>query len=430
MKNFVVVTKDWSGLGWAMRLKDEGHKVLMAYQIDPAKLNDEQTKKGYELVGNGIIDKFPLKNIMSKRDKMKDWYWVWDANHNVEENELLKKEGFKVFMGGKFADMMEHDRNACLKFAEKYGLKSPESFPFSDAKQAIKFVEQNEETAYVFKPDEGENFETWVPESEDACDANHELQRHLETLDSKGNFILQERKEGVETNIEVWFVKGEPKFAFMGIESKKKIVGDLGEFTGCAFDFVFEVPLDCEAVKQSVGKLYPAYRAMNFTGLADANFIAAKDGIWFFEKCERFGYNAHPNLLFNLNQDELGETLASLVDGTFKPNFTPGFGSSVSLYTDHPKSGKAIQFPEKYYKNIYFWDAYKEGDKFMTAGYDGSVLIALGFGYTIPTAWESCLTVADKIKFPGRAFRNDGDKACYPSSPLRRYEALVAMGLI
>jgi len=39
-----------------------------------------------------------------------------------------------------------------------------------------------------------------------------------------------------------------------------------------------------------------AYRDMRYTGFGDANFIAARDGVWSFEKCEGFGYNAHPNL--------------------------------------------------------------------------------------------------------------------------------------
>jgi len=30
--NFVIVTKDYSGLGFAMRLMDEGHKVLVAFK--------------------------------------------------------------------------------------------------------------------------------------------------------------------------------------------------------------------------------------------------------------------------------------------------------------------------------------------------------------------------------------------------------------
>lgn len=426
---FVIATKDFSGLGFAIRLIEEGHEVIVAHQIPDDDLKPEQ-KESYDKVGDGFIKKFPLNKIMARRNKMKDWYWIWDANHNVPENELLRKEGFKILGGGEFCETMEHDREACAEFAEKYGLQSPPTFPFTDTGSAISFAQQNCETAYVFKPDEGENFETWVPESEDAMDANRELIIHLESLDNSGSFILQERKDGVETNVEVWFTNGEPKFAFMCMESKKKLGKDLGEMSGCAFDFAWEIPLDSEAVKQTVGKLYPAYKEMNYTGFADANFIAAKDGIWFFEKCERFGYNSHPNLLWTLNKDELGQTLADIIDGNFKPNFAPGFGASVRLYTDHPKMGKAIQFPEKLWRDIFLWDAYKEDDLIKTVGYDDSILIVTGYGYTIQTAWENLLSKAEKIKFPGVGYRTDGDRTDYPSSPVRRYEGLKAMKLI
>jgi len=60
--------------------------------------------------------------------------------------------------------------------------------------------------------------------------------------------LLQERKEGVETNVEVWFVRGEPVFAFMGLECKKKYVLDLAKLTGCAFDYIFIIPLESRAV--------------------------------------------------------------------------------------------------------------------------------------------------------------------------------------
>ena len=126
----------------------------------------------------------------------------------------------------------------------------------------------------------------------------------------------------------------------MALESKRSCAGDLGDLVGCAFDFVFTIPLESRAVQESVGRLFPAYREMRYTGFGDANFIAARDGIWFFEKCERFGYNAHPNLLWNLNRDTLGDTFASLVDGRFTPNFSPGFGASCTLYMDHRAPGR------------------------------------------------------------------------------------------
>src|SRR6185295_6148322 len=215
--------------------------------------------------------------------------------------------------------------------------------------EAISFCKQQPDTAYVYKPDVGDNFETFLPESEDPADANRELQTHLRSLEedpgARSAFLLQERKDGVETNVEVWFQKGEPIFAFMDLECKRRHVQDLGELTGCALDFVFTIPLDSRAVSASLEKLAPAYRTMKYTGFADANYIAAKDGVWFLEKCERFGYNAHPNLFWNLAQSGIGEIFAALVDGRLEPNFAEGFGASVTMSTKEASPpGKSIQF--------------------------------------------------------------------------------------
>jgi phosphoribosylamine-glycine ligase len=430
---FVIATKDYAGLGFAIRLRDEGHDVIVGTNPGNEELSDPVRLAAYDLVGRGIVEKAPLADLIACRDEKRDWYWIWDFNHALEENETLRSDGFKVLGGGRHAEMMEHDRHACLEFASTYGLESPPSFPFTSPQEAIHFCETNPRTAYVYKPDEGANFETFLPESEDAVDANLELRMHLASLGETGSFILQERKEGVETNVEVWIQEGEPVFAFMTLESKKKYVMDMGELVGCAFDFSFIIPLDCKAVTESVGKLYPAYKKMRYTGFADANFIASRDGLWFFEKCERFGYNAHPNLLFNLSLRGVGEVLASLIDGNLKPEFSGGFGATVTMSTKaNPTGGKVIQFPRKLWKDIYWWDVYKKGEHYLTAGYDqeGYVLILTAYGYTIPTAWEKLMGRAAQIKFPYRNYRPDGDRTDYPSSPIRRYEALRAMGYL
>ncbi|HXT18338.1 MAG TPA: hypothetical protein VN706_22090 [Gemmatimonadaceae bacterium] len=423
---FVIATSHFAGLGFALRLRDEGHDVLVAYR----GIADRRAACAYDLVGNGLVEKRALREVIHDRHRFRNAYWVWDENHSVEENELLRSEGFKVLGGGKYADTMEHDRDACLSFVEKYGITPPPSFAFDESCAAVSFLEQHPNTAYVYKPDRGENYETWLPQSETAEEANLELRQHLKSLGTNSSFVLQELKDGIETNVEVWFVNGEPQFAFMSIESKKKLAGDLGDLIGCAFDFVFGIPVDSRAVRESVGRLFPAYREMRYTGFGDANFIAARDGVWFFEKCERFGYNAHPNLLWNLNRDPLGDTFASLVDGTFRPNFAPGFGASCSMYMDHRASGKVIQFPETIARDLYLYDAYREGDLLLTAGYYDDVLVANAFGYTIPTAWEAVVAKAHAVKFPGRSFRIDGGGTNFPSSPLRRYEALQAMGYL
>lgn len=423
---FVIATLHHMGLGFAQRIQQEGHDVLMAH----AGTDDRRASGRYDLVGNGIVEKRALREVIEERERYRDWYWIWDENHSVEENEQLRAEGFKVFGGGRYSYTMEHDRDACLAFVSRFGLQPPASFAFDDAEQARRFVEEHPDTAYVYKPDHGETWDTWLPQADDAAEANRELRQHLKSLTSSGTFVLQERKEGIETNVEVWFVRGEPRFAFMTIESKKRLGADLGDLGGCAFDFTFAIPIESRAVRETVGRMFPAYREMCYTGFGDANFIVARDGIWFFEKCERFGYNAHPNLFLTLNRAPLGETFASLVDGTFAPDFAPGFGASISMYMEHPVVGKAVQLPDAVQNSIYLVDVYREEGMLLTAGYNEVVCYATAHGYTIPTAWEAALARAWQVKFPGRAFRVDGAGTDYPSSPLRRFEALGAMGYL
>lgn len=430
---FVIATADYSGLGFATRIQDEGHEVLLATNPPAEALGDAECLRRYDLVGRGMVPKERISELMARRADFKDAYWVWDHNHSVEENEALRREGFKVLGGGEYAYRMEHDRTACLEYTATYGLLAPPSTRFDDPAAAIRFCKQNKRTAYVYKPDQGANYETFLPESEDPMEANEEMRLHLTSVEPDGAFILQERKEGVETNVEVWFVDGDPIFAFMALESKKRYALDMGELIGCAFDFTFIVPLDCKAVQESVGKLFPAYKKMKYTGFGDANFTAGRDGVWFFEKCERLGYNAHPNLLFNLSRRGVADIFAGLIDKSLRPDFSGGFGASVTMMTkENARSGKPIMFPSRLWPDIFWWDVYKRDDLYLTAGYDadGYVLIVTGYGYTIPTAWENVMKKAAQIRFPYRNYRSDGAGVDYPSSPLRRYEALKAMSYI
>ena len=424
---FIISTRHFAGLGFALRLQEEGHEVVLA----PSGNSDRRLEEQYALVGQGLVPRQPLQDLMRDRSRWRDAVWVWDENHAVEENEILRAEGFRVFGGGRFPDTMEHDREACLRLVGKYGLEPPPSHAFAKADEALRFVIEHPETAYVYKPDAGETFETWLPQAESASDANVELQQHLRSLSQGGGFVLQERKDGIETNVEVWFLEGEPVFAFMSLECKRKLTGDLGDFTGCALDFTFVIPIESRVVQESVGRLFPAYREMNYTGFGDANFIVARDGLWFFEKCERFGYNAHPNLFWNLNRGSLGDVFAGFTDGTVRPDFAPGFGASITMYQDHPMAGKVVHIPEANARSVYSFDLYRQDDRLLTAGYYGeAVLLACGFGYTIPTAWEAALGVAAGIRFSGRSYRLDGAGTDFPTSPLRRYEALTAMGYL
>src|SRR5437879_3798244 len=92
---FVIATSDFSGLGMAVRLQDEGHSAVLAVQPpepDPGIPGDAQ----FRLVGNNLVDKRPLAEVMATRNQLRECYWIWDGNHSVRENELLRSEGFHV----------------------------------------------------------------------------------------------------------------------------------------------------------------------------------------------------------------------------------------------------------------------------------------------------------------------------------------------
>jgi hypothetical protein len=201
---FIVVTRDYAGLGFATRLGDEGHEVILATNPSAEDERDPARIEAFDRVGVGMVEKTRLAELFPRRDDYKDSYWIWDSNHSVDENETLRNEEFKVLGGGGYADKMEHDRQGCLEHVAVYGLLAPPSDRFENTADAIEFCKKNSRTAYVYKPDEGDNFDTFLPESDDPIDANEELRMHLASIEPKCAFILQERKEGVETNVEVW----------------------------------------------------------------------------------------------------------------------------------------------------------------------------------------------------------------------------------
>src|SRR3954469_24378653 len=126
---FIVATRHFAGLGFAVRLQEEGHEVVLA----PSGTDDRRMEDRYALVGRDMVPRRPLADVMAERETFRQAYWIWDENHSVAENEVLRAEGFKVLGGGRYPDAMEHDRDACLALVGSYGLHAPPSFPFTDA---------------------------------------------------------------------------------------------------------------------------------------------------------------------------------------------------------------------------------------------------------------------------------------------------------
>src|SRR4051812_46934969 len=87
---FILATSYFAGLGFALRLKEEGHEVIVAVR----GIEDRRAAEAYALVGNGLVTKIRLAEIVQDRARYRDAIWIWDENHSVDESELLRAEGF------------------------------------------------------------------------------------------------------------------------------------------------------------------------------------------------------------------------------------------------------------------------------------------------------------------------------------------------
>lgn len=426
-RHFIVVTQDFTGVGWAKKLQDEGNEVILAYKL---KEGDEKEKEA-QMVGQGIVEVQELDKIFKHRQSFKDSYWIFDMNVHIEMAKILNDEGYKVLGGQEISERMENDRKFASELMEKYGIKSPPTFEFSSIEEGLKFLEENPEKAYVFKPDEPNDIVcTYVPDCEKPQKANHELYVYLASLSDAGTYILQEKIDGVETNFEVWFHKGKPFFAMCDIECKKKLNQDLGGMVGCSQDINFAIPLECKAIKTTIAKLYDFYKDLKYTGFVDVNVIVYDNENYYLETCNRFGYNSHPNIFFSIAKLPVGEILADMIDGNihdFYSKMRYGFGASVTLYTDQEKKGLPIFIEDDMDNHFFMFDGYKENDQYFMSGYCGEIGIITAHGYTIKEAAEEVLEKAKLVRFPMRAKRSDLEKNDYPSAPKGRFDALEAM---
>lgn len=425
----IIVSKDYSGLGFAKMTVDAGFDCLLAYKNDDLEEDDQET---FDMVGEGMIEKVKLDELFKARAQYKAAYWIFDQNNHSEYSEKLRKEGFKVFGGMKLTDDMEHDRHFGTDLAKKAGLDLPETFEFSDIENGLEHLDQNLDKAYVFKPDEAEGaWTTFVPDSEKDDEANRELYRYMTSQgDDVGTYILQERKKGIEVNIEYWVYRGKPILCYANLECKRKLDFDEGEMCGCSQDIAFIVPIDCKLALETVGKLLKVMPP-DYTGFLDSNIIVADRNYYFLEFCARYGYNAHPNLFLTLALESFPKIMTDWMDGNvknFKENFRQGFGASILCYIDHPKKGYPIIIPEDIENKFFHFDTYKnEEGEYCLAGYANEVGIITAHDHDIKSAGMLAIKNADKISYPNHAIRHDIDKEEYQSSPFKRYIALESM---
>lgn len=424
-----MVTRDWSGEGLAVLAKSQGSDVIVAYDYDEKADDLEHT----ELIGDGLLDKIPVSEA-TKKLIMKDNIWFFDSNLLPALADRLKKADEAVVGTSAVSAKMENDRDYAVDIAASLGLKAPETKKFTDYDAALKFLESNKDKSYVYKPYEGDATSTYVPqEREDPSKANEELREYILSL-SEGSpkFILQEVVEGTEVAFDLWLRDGDPVAAFMDLEAKRKMTGELGENIGCAGGYVTKARLDWRGVKETAGKYLKWDGIKSYTGTVDVNIIFTRNGPLFLENCFRFGFAAYPAMFHALARKSVEETLREWITGKGQMDswFNSGFAGSLTLTNDCPKDGQPLLIPKGIKDQVDVYRAYEQ---------DGHVRLVEGWpeicavtapGQTIREAGERCLKLAEQVSFPNKGYRIDLAHENLSTLPLARYRALNRLGYL
>ena len=440
-RRFVVVTKDFSGLGWADRLDQEGNEVHVAVRYEEEEKPEH--RKAMKEVGKGWLDVLDLDKAIDTFGDDKDVYWIFAENNFPDEAEALIKDGCKVFPPSMaLGEQMEHDRDLGVDIAKQSGLTPPKTFDFTDREEALQFLDSHPDHAYVMKINDNKfNFQTFVPNAREDEDANRQLSTFLEHMkEEPGDFILQERipiEKGLEVNAELWLYKGEPIAATVGLELKRKNTYDVGEMTGCAGDFMFFVDIDTPLIQQTVAKMLPFYKQHSYTGFADVNVILTKDNEpHFLEVCNRMGYNAHVSMLIGLGLDPVGDILADYTDGKVEDmdqRFSRDICCSLTLFMDHPRLGLPITVKPEYADRYYPFDGFKEDGDLLMTGYSDELGIFVGRAKTLEAAWDKVSTEIaqdEAVIAPDIYYRWDLAETNYYNAPVLRYRELKKRGLL
>lgn len=439
-RRWVVVTKDFSGLGLANRLDQEGEDVVVVTDYDNE--DDPKCRKRMEMVGEGWLKVMPLSEAVNTLQS-DNTYWIFAENCFVDEARALLKAGQKVFPKSiELSEKMEHDRNYGTEIAEQYGLEPPVTHEFTSKTEAMTILEANPTKAYVMKLDDNKfNYQTCVPNAKKDEDANRQVYDYLTHMKGEpGSGILQERiplEEGLEANVEFWYSEGMPFLATLGLEVKRKNTYDLGEMAGCGGDFMQFIPMDCELVKMTVELLRPFYEEQKYTGFADVNVIITKDNVpHFLEVCNRFGYNSHPNMFLGLAKESFANIMEDFINGNvdgIRDCFRDDIGCSLTMFIDHPREGLPVHVKAQYEDVFYPFDGYKEDGQLLMTGYSDEIGIVMGHGKTIEAAWKEvseAVAYDEAVIFPDCYYRWDLASDNYYNAPVLRYRELQKRGLI
>lgn len=409
----IIMSKEGDALDLAIRLKQEGHKVKLAIQ-----------DRDFSKVGSG----FGLWKVQHWRKALpwvgKDGLIIFDQIGWGSEQDKLRRYGYSVVGGSEGGDQLEFNRKHAQEIFRKYGMKTVRSEHFWSVEEAIRFVGKNKGRWVIKQNGHVDKCFSYDGKRADGGDVI-DILRNYKKFNSRecASIDLHKRVVGVELGVARYFNGLEWIGPIeMNIEHKKLFSGSHGPKTSEMGTLVwYDDNEKNKLFNETLAKLTPYLRKINFRGDIDINCIVNEGGAVPLEATPRFGYPAI-HLQSLLHFSPWGEFLKAVADGKdYSLKWRKGIGIVVlsavppfpyeSVNRKYSPEGLRIYFEEKLnseeWNHIHFCEVSRLKGEYVISAKSGYVLCVTGFGKTIEKAREAAYGLIKKICIPRMFFRND-----------------------
>ncbi|MBQ2662038.1 MAG: phosphoribosylamine--glycine ligase [Clostridia bacterium] len=336
----------------------------------------------------------------------------------------LNSVGIPCFGPTKVAAQIEGSKVFAKDLMKKYGIPTADYEVFSDAQQALSYIEKNEKYPTVIKAD-GLALGKGVIIAKDKEEAVSAVKSIMEDgmFGASGNsIVIEEFLEGPEVSV-LSFTDGNTVVPMLSsMDHKRALDGDKGLNTGGMGTIAPNPYYTDEVAKECMEKIFlPTIEAMNkegrrFKGCLYFGLMLTKKGPVVIEYNCRFGDPETQVVLPMLKTDLLDIMMAVNEERLADMNIEFEDGSCCCViiasggYPESYKKGCKIRFEDGICAEVYHAGTKKEGDTLVTSG--GRVLGVCVKAESLEQAIKGAYDEVKKISFDGAFSRSDiGAKA-------------------
>ena len=400
-----IVSETGDGFGFAARLVQEGYATRFWARSSEAKS-----------IGDRIVPKVgDLEDLLYDAESDRDIF-VFDVSGNGIIADYVSSQGFPVLGGSMLSDRLERDRKFGYSIMLRCDIEVPETKSFKSFEDGIKFVTDNPDTRWVYKPSKQLGDLSASHVSYDTEDLVKMLENISKDVDiTKPQFELQAFEKGVAFSTELWFQHGDfiEPLTNHTLERKELMNDDLGPSGGCLGNITWF----CQGCKvcKIAKRLTQWAKREAYHGMLDLNVIVTPSGrVYGLEFTPRFGYDASPTLLWELVKGGLGTFFADMARGQITNlNLRDDFAGALRVTIPPWPTEKHTAEENVPIRGIddldhtYLYNVKEDDDGLCTAGAWGIVALFTGRSVNPARALDRPLDCAKRVRLKNKQCRTD-----------------------